>query len=191
MNVTSSIGRRLAIGTSGVVVIAATSFGIVRAASGTPNAPIAGLPLPNDPQIHTCIAAREVCNPAAEATFVASNPLAQPPSANPAYISRQAAEMRARAASRTALTAAAPAAVVAYSALMSRSAFESIYPGSKNATINPERKVWVITVHAPMATDGSPGQAPQIKDVYSFAIDAETGHWTDGCIGCALLQQSQ
>ena len=59
-----------------------------------------------------------------------------------------------------------------------------------NPNLDTSRLEWVITVHAPMATDGSPGTPMEIKRVYSVALDAETGQWTDGCIGCAWLDHS-
>ncbi len=147
---------------------------------------------PTAPQMRACLAAHQrVCNPSAEATRVANTQEAQPPSANPAYLSRTIAEARARAAALTPSSAAAPATVVVYSALMTRPDFDALTHESDNAAMNAQRKIWVVTVHAPMATDGSPSRAAEIKDVYSIALDAETGHWTDECIGCAWLHQNQ
>ena len=85
----------------------------------------------------------------------------------------------------------APATAVVYSALLTRQQFEQLTPDGHNPGIHPDRKVWVVTVHAPMWTDGSPSMAPVLMPVYSVGLDAETGQWTDGCIGCAWLDRSQ
>jgi hypothetical protein len=94
-------------------------------------------------------------------------------------------------ASITPLTPAAPSTAVAYSALLSRPDFEKLTGQAPNVAINKPRMVWVVTVHAPMATDGSPARPAEIKSVYSVAFDAATGQWTDMCIGCAWLPLSQ
>jgi hypothetical protein len=74
---------------------------------------------------------------------------------------------------------------------MTRQSFEQLAPQDPNYAVNHERMLWVVTVHAPMATDGSPGMMPQVKSVYSVAYDAATGQWTDMCIGCAWLSQGR
>jgi len=147
---------------------------------------------PDDPALKACQAAHtQMCNPEAESTRLAASLPAQPPSANPSYLSRQTIEAVAKRAAHTPLTPAAPITAVVYSALMPRPAYEALAHETHNAAVNAQRMVWVVTVHAPMATDGSPSRPPEIKHVYSVAYDAETGHWTDACIGCAWLNQSQ
>src|SRR5579871_1998079 len=51
-----------------------------------------------------------------------------------------------------------------------------------NATVHPDRMVWVVTVRADIATKGSIVSPPQPKHVYSLIIDAETGGVPDLCI---------
>ncbi len=146
---------------------------------------------PADPVLQACQAAHRICDPEAEATRIAASPPAQPPSARPVYLIREVIEDVARRAAHTALTSEAPLTAAVYSALMTRPAFEALTHEGHNAAVNPNRMVWLVTVHAPMATDGGRSRPPQVFPVYSVVYDAETGHWTDVCIGCAWLQQSQ
>jgi hypothetical protein len=74
---------------------------------------------------------------------------------------------------------------------MTRPAYEALAHEARNFAVDPTRMVWVITVHADMATSGSPAGAPKIFPVYSIAMDAETGQWTDYCVGCDWLKSSR
>jgi len=133
-----------------------------------------------------------LCNRAAEAARKGEKPEASPPEDNPAYFRREKAEAYARAGARTEWSPdGAPATAVVYSALLTRQQFEQLTPDGHNPGVHPDRKVWVVTVHAPMWTDGSPSMPPLLKPVYSVALDAETGQWTDACIGCAWLDHSE
>ena len=94
----------------------------------------------------------------------------------------------ARRFAATPLTAQAPASAPVAERLMSRSAYEHLDPAAgHNFLPDPRRLVWVVTVHADMATSGSPAMAPHIEHQYTVVIDAETGWVTDSCIGCATL----
>jgi hypothetical protein len=147
---------------------------------------------PNDAALRACQEALADCNPAATEAIAATNPPYQPPSANPQSLSRAVVEAAARSGARTPLTPEAPLSAVVYSALMPRSQVAALFLGAaSNPGLDQTRLEWVITVHAPMATDGSPGMGPEVKPVYSVALDAETGQWTDACIGCAWLDVSQ
>jgi hypothetical protein len=53
---------------------------------------------------------------------------------------------------------------------------------------NPDRKVWVVTVHADAWTRGSPVRPPQLVHVYSVVIDAEARFATDIGFGIAALR---
>ena len=145
----------------------------------------------NDPQLQQCVEAHGVCDPAAESVRRANNPEANPPGDSPVYETREVIELGARRGAKTPLTPEAAATSPTYSALMSRQKFEAISGENRNAAVDSRRAVWVVTVHAPMATDGSPGVPPEVKPVYSVAFDAETGQWTDACIGCAWLDHSE
>ena len=142
---------------------------------------------PADQQVHACIAQGKVnCNPdpGVYATMVAANPPLQPPSANPTYITEQQAVSEARGQG----TPPAPDTVAAFARPMTRPEYERLDGDLTN--FNPQRMVWVVTVHADMLTDGSPLVKPQVKHVYTIALDAETGIETDACIGCDLIKSS-
>lgn len=136
------------------------------------------------PSVHACEAAgKPNCNPnpGAIQTLTAGNPLAQPPSAHLHYLTEAQAIALARGQNSTAPVAAR---------LMTLHEFEdTIYAGTKGvAVLNHDRMKWIVTVHADVMTDGSPGFAPPLKHVYSVVIDAETGIGDGGCIGCAWVK---
>jgi len=158
------------------------------ALASNPDVASGGYAGPNDPNLQACQAARGDCNPAALAIVKANNPPYQPPSVNPQYLSRAVVEEAARKGARTPLTPEAPPSAIVYSALMPRSQFLALTHEAGNPNLDSSRLEWVITVHAPMATDGF---NPVVQPVYSVALDAETGQWTDGCIGCAWLDHSE
>lgn len=172
----------------GSVLAVGICSGTVWALAVTGSAPLSVGP--NDPGIRRCQAAHAICNQAAEDQRVARNPETRPPSPNAKLIARAQAEAAARLGARTPLTPSAPDTAVTFSQLMTRAEFETATGESHNASVYPTRPVWVVAVHAPMATDGSPATPAEIMPVYSVAIDAETGQWTDACIGCAWLQGS-
>jgi hypothetical protein len=138
---------------------------------------------PSDPQAAACMARGEVnCNPdpGVYATFVASNPIAHAPRANPHYITEADVLTRARGGNTGAL---AKAALVSYHAV------SNLQPGlGSNGVIHPERKVWVVTVHGDIETRGSLRSKPTVVHVYSLVIDAETGIVTDMCYGCEAVK---
>ncbi len=53
--------------------------------------------------------------------------------------------------------------------------------------IAPDLLVWVVTVHAPMSTRGSPVAPPVVKPVYTGVIDAITGAPVIVAVGSATL----
>lgn len=61
--------------------------------------------------------------------------------------------------------AAAVATEVAYSEFLTRARWPA------NSTINAQRCVWLVTVHAPIAVKEPPGGAPKTLGVYSVVID--------------------
>lgn len=48
-----------------------------------------------------------------------------------------------------------------------------------NPDINVQRCIWVVTVHAPIATKPAPGGTPQVLSDYTVAFDAGTGTLVD------------
>src|SRR5436309_7105307 len=143
------------------------------ALASTPDVASGGYAGPNDPNLQACQAALADCNPAASAIIKENNAPYQPPSLNPQYLSRAVVEEAARKGARTPLTPEAPPSSIVYSAIMPRSQFLAFTHEAGNPNLDTSRLEWVITVHAPMATDGSPGTPMEIKPVYSVALDAE------------------
>ncbi|MGE5102915.1 MAG: hypothetical protein ACM3SX_23255 [Deltaproteobacteria bacterium] len=184
-----SVLRRIAFGrlaswlAVGVIALAIAVLGGTKlvGVAAQPNGPI-------DPSA-ACARAGGRCDPAAEAARAAENVEAQPPTG--VTLSRSDVEARARRLALTPLTPEAPASAIVYSALMTRPAYEALAHEARNYAVDVTRMVWVVTVHADMATDGTPGGAPKIFHVYSAAIDAETGQWTDYCVGCDWLPSSR
>lgn len=184
--------------TSSIIVLALVSVMVLIVAAAPLNSPptagSTGRPFsgPDDPAFLRCLApGAKVCDSAADAARRAANREAQSPATSPQHLSRQAVEAAARSGARTPLTPEAPANAPTYSALMTRQQFEAISGETRNESVDSGRRVWVMTVHAPMATSASRSTPSQVKDVYSVALDAETGQWTDACIGCAWLNASR
>jgi hypothetical protein len=53
--------------------------------------------------------------------------------------------------------------------------------------ISLARIVWVVTVEAPIWTDGSPMSRPRLLHAYTVVYDAALKHGIEMCIGCATL----
>ena len=112
-------------------------------------------------------------------------PLSRPPSASPTYITREQVTSLAHATNRAAGGGIPPSAPT-YAAIMTyREYGEHLHrrkPG--NATVNPQRMVWVVTVHADIYTRGTAFSPPAPKHVYTVIYDAETGTFIGACVGC-------
>jgi hypothetical protein len=166
-----------------VATLAVVGPGAVLAASlWAPRGPV-------DPRVDSCAREGGVCDAAAAAARAATSVLAEAPTG--VALDRAQVEAKARTFALTPLTPEAPATAVAYSALVTRSEYEAISHEGRNYAVNVARPVWIVTVHAQTATSGNPARPPQVKDVYSVALDAESGAWTDACIGCAWLSASR
>lgn len=170
-----------------VLAIAAMSAGgqviaLVAGEQASPKGPV-------DPRTDPCAREGGICDVTAAAARAAANVEAQAPTGIVIY--RLQAEAKARALALTPQTPEAPAAAVVYSVLLTRPELEAISHEGRNYAVNLARPVWVVTVHASIATSGSPVQPAKIVDVYSVALDAETGQWTDYCIGCEWLTASR
>ena len=135
-----------------------------------------------DPNVDACMKQGRVdCNPdpSVYATFVAENPIAQPPSANPRYLGE--ADVLARARGNN-VSAPAAARLVNYKDVA------GIETGlGSNAMVHPDRKVWVVTVRGDIETRGSLREPPRTVHVYSLVIDAETGTVVSIGYGCAAI----
>ena len=66
--------------------------------------------------------------------------------------------------------------------------FRTLAGWPENPTINPQRCVWVVTVHAPMAVKVPPGVSPRTVDVYSVVIDAASGTMIGVLTGSDLVR---
>lgn len=165
------------------LVIAAGASGVAAVAAGTSGLSAANRLAPDNPTVMACVSRRgQDCNPnpAVRATFVAGNPIAQQPNAHPTYISEQAAISRARGA--------ADAASPTSARLMTRAGLQALDPNlAENGIANPDRKIWVVTVHGNTLTMGDPEHKPRLVHVYTVVVDAESGIVTDSCVGCATL----
>jgi hypothetical protein len=53
--------------------------------------------------------------------------------------------------------------------------------------ISLARIVWVVTVHSPVWTDGSPMSRPRLKQAYTVVYAAASRQVIEMCIGCATL----
>jgi hypothetical protein len=85
-------------------------------------------------------------------------------------------------------TKSAPASAPLFAREMSFADFRTLAGWPDNPTINPQRCVWVITVHAQMAIKVPPGQSPQRVDVYSIVVDAASGTTIGVLAGANLIQ---
>jgi hypothetical protein len=70
---------------------------------------------------------------------------------------------------------------------MTLRAYEKLTSEQPDPAISPNRLVWVVTVHAPMWTDGAPLHPPYLKQNYTVVIDATSKQGIEICIGCATL----
>ena len=106
-----------------------------------------------------------------------------------ALLGRSAAESEARAGAKTPGAPAAEASAVTFSRLTTYAIAEGL-TGGGNSSVAPTTPVWIVTVHAPTMTDGSPAIAPKRVDQYSVILDAVNGQGIDTCIGCAWITSS-
>lgn len=81
----------------------------------------------------------------------------------------------------------APSSALAVAREVPYAQFLSLAGWPANPSINPERCVWVVTVHAPMAVKVRPGMAPQSASVYTVALDAGSGTLIGLTAGRALI----
>lgn len=82
---------------------------------------------------------------------------------------------------------AAPSSALAFAREVPYSQFLSLAGWPANPSINSERCVWVVTVHAPMTVKVRPGMAPQSASVYTVALDAGSGALIGLTAGRALV----
>jgi hypothetical protein len=70
---------------------------------------------------------------------------------------------------------------------MRYSEFLALLDEQPDPDISLARIVWVVTVHSPIWTDGSPMSRPELKQTYTVAYDAASRQEIEACIGCAGL----
>lgn len=114
-------------------------------------------------------------------------PAAQPAPQGTSPTTVSAAEAKARAeASRFGGTAAPASAPVALSE-MSYAAFLTLSGWGANPSINPQRCVWVVSVHAAIAEKPAPGAPRRTHSVYTVVLDAASGALIGLIEGKALI----
>jgi len=174
-----------ALGTVGGVALADIAGGRVDTGTSRRDAavprPYSGI---NDPSLQACMAAHQVCN-AAALPELQTLPWSAPLPRGAGIVSRAQAEQFVRGAIK------APGTARTFSGLRTGIAAIHEFGINRNATTNETRLVWIVTVYAPVSTDGGPGAAPQLKQSYSAVVDAGSGQITDDCIGCAWLTSSK
>lgn len=110
------------------------------------------------------------------------------PAQGSSEISQVQAETVARSVAKTPLTGVASvSAPVAALSTTYGNASNLLGDGTGNLLVQSGTPVWVVTVHAPMSTDGSPSTPPRIEPAYTVILDAVNGQAIDLCIGCATL----
>jgi len=142
---------------------------------------------PHNSTLRSCqLSGQAVCNPAAKAYFESISPWSHAPAVGAGTISRTQAMRAALTFAETGQTGVAPIASPARAILTTRQELEKL-PGNPgvNASADPSRPVWVVTVHADVGIDNLLGN--HVVHVYTVVIDAETGWITDGCKGCDTL----
>lgn len=186
---------RIKILMAAVSIVAVSGIGGIAVANnfgGTPDngtgpnsAPIPpGYSSINDPNLRSCMEAKQVCNPRA-LPELGSAPWASPLPSGAATMSRADAEQLAR----TAIHAINAAPV--FSVMMSGSDVLQKFGVARSGNTDESRPVWIVTVVSPANTDGGPGVAPQTKGYYSAIVDAGSNQITDDCIGCDWLTVSK
>ncbi len=135
----------------------------------------------NDPALKACMQAHQICNSAAYKQDFGSETETAPIPQGAALMARASAEAVAIGSS----TITSPT----YSAMMSGVQADAKFSIGRPLSYDSSRPVWVVAVHAHVATDGGPAAAGKAKDAFSVVIDAASGRVTDMCIGCAWLTQ--
>lgn len=170
------LGRRTrAMVTAGAVLVVAlaglSASGVLGAGNTRPEALVAQM---TNPTYVACEkSGTPICNPSAWQTMVASNPVAQPPSTHPRYVSRDQAIALARQIPNNGLSQAAPLTSEIRARMMTMRQYEKIENDGHDYVTNPHRMLWVVTVHAPLKVQA--GFTVKTYDVYTLVVDAETG----------------
>jgi hypothetical protein len=173
------------VGSAGGIAVANISGGTPDTGSGLNEVSVPqGYSGINDPNLQKCMATQTVCNPAA-LPELQGLPWTSPLPAGSTIMSRTQAEQYARVAIGAATDAPT------FSELMTGDAAIKQLGVDRLATTNESRPVWIVTVRAPVTTDGGPAVAPQVKQFYSAVVDAGSGQITDDCVGCAWLSASR
>lgn len=106
----------------------------------------------------------------------ASYPPAEAPPANTAPMSETDAVSVARAeAARFGGTPAAPSSASSAAEEMSYSSFLTLSGWGASPSINPQRCVWVVSIHAPIAEKPAPGAPARTHSEYTVVLDVGSG----------------
>jgi len=136
------------------------------------------------PGLAECMAKRLVCNLAAssESTVVPQGPAGPVDEARAIEVARSLANGPTAAQDRDGAPVGYLLTTYAY---VQGSLHESV-----PSKVNLSNKVWAVTVHGAMYTDGSPATKPSLKNVYTAYIDQQTGIVSDLCVGCDSIPVS-
>lgn len=110
-------------------------------------------------------------NPGARETFVADNPIAQPPNPSANVMSMDDAILKA---------GGTVGGKDSRARLMTYAELSALAPGlGANGVVDPRRRVWAVTVHRDVMTPGSLRWKPAVVHVFTVVYDAESGQATD------------
>jgi hypothetical protein len=142
------------------------------------------------PGLAACVAAKRVCDERAYRLFLAARAKAAQAARSTSGIAATGSMSESEALTRALTvspdaTAASPS--VAKEMTLSEYNAMSGDPLSEPGESSDSTEVWVVTVRAPMYTDGAPGNPPLLKQSYTVVFDATTGSGLETCIGCATL----
>lgn len=122
-----------------------------------------------------------VPDPAKRAELIASQPIYQPPSPSPVYITEEEAKR----------VAGVPEGARSAQRFLAYRDVEQIDPALHgNALVPPDRMVWVVAVATDVMTRGTLREPPRRAHGYSVVIDGETGHAFTSGTGVIALDVS-
>lgn len=137
------------------------------------------------PGLSRCMESHSVCNEDAQRERVQNfTPLQPPSTSSTSAMTMEEAIARAKLYSPE---ASASSPTIAKETTLRGLAQMRGTSGSEFGGVNLDRKVWVVTVHAPLATDGRPGHPPVVKVAYTVVFDEGSRAGLELCIGCATL----
>jgi hypothetical protein len=136
------------------------------------------------PGLSRCMAQRAICNEAAYAELRAQSGPLQPIRTGTDFMTREEAVQRSLLVSPAA-TASSP--VFAESMTLGEVAKRMHLDPAEFGPIDLNRMMWLVTVHAPVMTMGSPRRPPSLVAAFTVVYDAASHIGILTCYGCATL----